>query len=201
MLPWQENTRRRGMYSRVEIAMERYEDASMWLAKGFLPRHARRLSKGRPRRQVQYGDVVYVLDGGAKRFGIWTGEGFVQYGLDASGANCVHEASLHEFLHGAGKLSVCRFPRQYWQPDEFHVPMCAVVMPPDRYLLHLMERQYRKAAYHRYPPEQTIRRARECLGRTNFASSEAFALWCKTGMNEFSGLRSMQKILRRILTY
>ena len=181
--------------------MERYEDAPMRLAKGFLPCHVGQPSKGRQRRQVQYGDVVYVLDDGVKRFGIWTGEGFVQYGLDSKGVHCVHETNLHEFLHGAEKLSVCRFPQQYGQPDEFHVPMCAVVMPTDRYLLHLMERQYRKAAYRRYPPEQTVRRARECLGRTDFASSEAFALWCKTGMTEFSGLRSMQKILRRILTY
>jgi len=160
------------------------------------PRHERK-----PRQQVQYGDAAYVADDGARRFGIWTGDAFVQYAHDPSGVRRVHEVHLHGFLRGASRLYVCRFPRKYGRPDEIQIPLCGIVMPTDRYLLHLLERKYKQAVYHLYSPEQTVRRAKSCLGKDNFSSSEDFALWCKTGITECGNLHTLLQILERVITY
>ena len=157
--------------------------------------------KRKPRHQVQYGDAAYVEDGGARRFGIWTGDAFVQYAHDPSGVRRVHEVHLHGFLRGASRLYVCRFPQKYGRPDEIQIPLCGIVMPTDTYLLHLLERKYKQASYHLYSPEQTVRRAKSCLGKDNFASSEDFAVWCKTGVTEWKQLHILRQTLERIITY
>jgi len=179
-----------------------HDNVLLEIARGIVPKITRQhRTAWKPRLQVQYGDAAYVLDGGSKRFGIWTGTSFVQYAKDCIGVRRVHEVSLHDFLNGAVKLYVCRFPRRYGRPEELQIPLCGVVMPTDKYLLYLLERKYKQATYHLYSPEQTVRRARSCLGKDDFATSEDFILWCRTGIKERNGLYTLRKTLERIITY
>ena len=156
-------------------------------------------AKGRkPRSGIEYGDVVYVGEEDARRFGIWTGESFVQYALH--GGSCsVHEISFHNFLSGATKAGVCRFSVH----RNLEILMDAVIKAiecrryPSR-LLQLLEIIQQQMTCRLYSPWQTVRRAKASIGRNDFAAGEDFALWCKTGMVKHREIEIASKILEEI---
>lgn len=151
----------------------------------------------RPCSGIEYGDVVYVGEGEARRFGIWTGESFVQYASHGDGYS-VHEISFHNFLSGAAKVSVCRFPAR----RNHEVLADAVIMAiecrhyPVR-LLQMLEIIQRQLTYRLYSPWQTVRRAKDSIGPNDFAAGEDFALWCKTGLVKHGELETAGKILKK----
>ena len=158
------------------------------------------MTKGRkPRSEIEYGDVVYVGEGEAQRFGIWTGESFVQYAPHNGGSRSVHEISFHNFLSGAAKVSVCRFPTH--RNREILINAVIEAIEFRRYpahLLQLLEIIQRQMTYRIYSPWQTVRRAKNSIGRDDFDTGEDFALWCKTGMIKHKEIEVASKILAEI---
>ena len=152
----------------------------------------------KPRSGIEYGDVVCVGEEDARRFGIWTGESFVQYAL--YGRSCsVHEISFHNFLNGATKAGVCRFSVH----RNLEILMDAVIEAIEcrRYpscFLQLLEIIQQQMTCHLYSPWQTVRRAKASIGRDDFAAGEEFALWCKTGMIKRRKIEFASKILTEI---
>ena len=141
--------------------------------------------KHKRRNSVEYGDVVCVGEGQDKRFGIWTGQSFIQYATDSRGEYLVHEVDFHDFLRGASTIGVCRFARYCPPLDTQYLPsvLDTSFTPYDclRFVLYWI---YRRMTYHCYSPRQTICRAEKSLGRADFATSEDFALWCKVGIEK-----------------
>ena len=152
----------------------------------------------KPRSGIEYGDVVYVGEGEARRFGSWTGESFVQY-APHGGGHSVHEISFHNFLSGAAKVSVCRFPtyRNHEVLTDVVIEAIKCRHNPVR-LLQMLETIQQQMAYHIYSPWQTVRRAKASIGSEDFAGGEDFALWCKMGMVKHGELETARKILTKI---
>ena len=158
-------------------------------------------SKGR--REMERGDVVRVDDGLLGRYGIWTGETFIQYAKDERGKRAVHEVSSRSFFWGADTFAICEFPEKYGHPKERSQPIFApssVVMPPEK-LWRLMAQGAKARKYKVYSPEETVARARSRLGDTDFLTSEHFAVWCKTGISESHQLEKLREWLDMTAVY
>lgn len=160
-------------------------------------------SRRRQPRSVQPGDVACVEDGVLKRYGIWTGENFIQYAKNERGKRVVHEISLRDFLWGADSLAICEFPKQYGHPVEREQPIpepSSVVMPQDK-IWRLMMKGIKAKRYKVYDPEETVARAKSRLGETDFLTSEHFAMWCKTGIAESHQLEKMREWWDMVIVY
>lgn len=159
--------------------------------------------KSKRPRNVHAGDVVCVEDGLWKRYGIYTGDGFIQYAADETGNRVVHQVSFQGFFQGAEHCAVCEFPERYGHPTEWDSPIpsySSVVMPQEK--LWRMIAQGRKARkYKRYSPKETVERAKSRIGDTDFATSEHFAMWCKTGIAESHRLEKMQEWWDMVVVY
>ncbi len=153
-------------------------------------------------RSVQYGDVVCVEDEPLKRYGIWTGDSFIQFAKNERGKRVVHEISFRDFLWGAETFAICKFPKRYGHPREWEQPIIttSVVMPQEK--LWRMAEQARKARkYKLYTPEETVARAKSRLGATGFPTSEHFAMWCKTGSAESHQLEKLREWMDMMIVY
>lgn len=159
--------------------------------------------KSRKPRSVQKGDVVCVEDGLFKRYGIWTGENFIQFAKKGTGKRVVHETSFHDFLCGADSLAICEFPKKYGHPTEWKQPIIepsSVVMPQEK-IWRLMQRGKKARRYKLYSPQETVARAKSRLGDTDFLTSEHFAMWCKTGISESHQLEKMREWWDLVIMY
>ena len=162
-------------------------------------------SSGSPphqRRELIRGDVLCVRNGLFNRYGIWTGEAVILYDKSHQGAKKVHKRSLKDFLHGAKSYSVCMFPKTYGRMMKCQQasPISGVVMPQQK-LWWLLERAEKAKKYKRYSHEETAYRAEKALGKSDYASSEHFAVWCKTGISESQELEAMQDFWDKLIVY
>lgn len=154
-------------------------------------------------RTVQYGDVACVKDGFLKRYGIWTGENFIQYAKNAHGKRVVHEVSFANFQRSADSIAICEFPKRYDHPKERRQPIFApssIVMPQEK-IWRLMAQEAQARKYMIYSPEETVVRAKSRLGDRNFSTSEHFAMWCKTGIAESHQLEKMREWWDMVVVY
>ena len=172
------------------------------LLKGFL---GQAFSSGSPRhqrRELIRGDVLCVKNGFSNRYGIWTGEVVITYDKSFQGTKKVHKRSLKDFLHGSKSYSVCMFPKTYGRMIKCQQasPTSGVVMPQQK-IWWLLERAEKAKKYKRYSHEETADRAEQALGKTGYASSEHFAIWCKTGISESQELEAMQDFWDKVIVY
>ena len=109
---------------------------------------------------------------------------------------------MENFLLGAASYSICLFPKNYGHPRkvEHLSPVQGFVMPQDK-LWGMLEQAEKARRYKRYSHEETAMRAEKALGRGNFASSEHFAVWCKTGIAESHELEALREVWDRIIVY
>ena len=161
-----------------------------------------REKKPRPR-SVQLGDVVCVNDEPLKRYGIWTGEKFIQYAKNERGKRVVHEIPFRNFLWGADSLAICEFPERYGHPKEWEQSLQGLspfVMPQGK-LWRLIAQGAKAKKYRIYSPEETVARAKSRLGETGFFTSEHFAMWCKTGIAESHQLEKLREWWDMVVVY
>ena len=73
------------------------------------------------------------------------------------------------------------------------------VVRPQTSVLEDFIQWWKKRSYHLYTFEETVERAKSCIGDEHFGielpSSEAFALWCKTGISESHQLNELLDML------
>lgn len=158
--------------------------------------------KSKPR-SVQFGDVVCVHDEPLKRYGIWTGENFIQYAKNERGKRIVHEISFRNFLWGVDSFAICEFPKKHGHPTEWDQPIIvssSVVMPEEKWW-RMMEQGWKARRYKLYTPEETVARAKSKLGMTNYITSEHFAMWCKTGIAESHQLERLREWWDMVVVY
>ena len=155
-------------------------------------------------RDAVRGDILCVEDGLLKRYGVCTStsEKIIFYGENSHGVRVVHEVSFSDFLKGAEHFSICDFPKEYGRPTEWEQtsPITGVVMPQHK-IYGILNKLWKIRNYRRYSHEETARRAEGCLGSKGYATSEHFAIWCKTGISESHELESLQELLDRIVVY
>ena len=141
--------------------------------------------------EPEYGDVICVHRIGFEHYGIYAGENkVIHYDIDPSDHYkiCIHQASMEEFLNGSLVYSICEFPKVYGRPTE-EIPFAEF----RKKFAHPEKAQtlwdvLKISNYHLYTPEETVIRARERIGETQYSlwtnNCEHFAIWCKTGISE-----------------
>lgn len=162
------------------------------------------LEKGR-RLEDTYGNVICTRRGLHDHYGIYIGGQRVVH-ADASRNGLikrftVREVSMKEFLGTADSYQICYFPQEYGAPikgNDIFVSAMGFVRPQTRVLEDFIQ-WWKKRSYHLYTPEETVERAKSCIGDEHFGidlqSSEAFALWCKTGISESHQLNELLDML------
>lgn len=163
---------------------------------------AESIASSQHKRELVRGDVICVRDGFSNRYGVWTGKNVIMYGNGLHGIKDVHKRSLKKFLRGASGYSICLFPKKYGHPRRIEAisPIQGVVMPQNK-IWRMLERAEKAKRYKWYSPEETAVRAEKAIGRSNFASSEHFAVWCKTGIAESHELEVLREIWDSVITY
>ena len=141
--------------------------------------------------EPEYGDVICVHRIGFEHYGIYVGDDkVIHYDIDPSDHYkiCIHQASMEEFLNGSLVYSICEFPKVYGRPTE-EIPFAEF----RKKFAHPEKAQtlwdvLKISNYHLYTPEETVIRARERIGETQYSlwtnNCEHFANWCKTGISE-----------------
>ena len=141
--------------------------------------------------EPEYGDVICVHRIGFEHYGIYVGDDkVIHYDIDPSDHYkiCIHQASMEEFLNGSLVYSICEFPKVYGRPTE-EIPFAEF----RKKFAHPEKAQtlwdvLKISNYHLYTPEETVIRARERIGETQYSlwtnNCEHFAIWCKTGISE-----------------
>lgn len=142
------------------------------------------------------GDVICVNRGLYSHYGVFIkdGERVIHY----TGANgpsdfngIVRETSLTEFLNGAGKFSVCKFPEH---PQKF-----LTTEKGGLFELWQAIKNFRLKDYHLYSGSETVQRARSKLGEGGYNlalnNCEHFAVWCKTGVKNSSQVNNILDVL------
>lgn len=139
----------------------------------------------------EYGDVICVHRIGYEHYGIYAGANkVIHYDIDPSDHYkiCIHQADMEEFLNGSLVYSICEFPKVYGRPTE-EIPFAEF----RKKFAHPEKAQtlwdvLKISNYHLYTPEETVIRARERIGETQYSlwtnNCEHFAIWCKTGISE-----------------
>ena len=79
-------------------------------------------------------------------------------------------------------------------------PVRSIVMPQQK-IWRLLEQAAKAKRYNRYTHEETAKRAEQALGKRGYASSEHFAVWCKTGIVESQELETMQDFWDKVIVY
>ena len=172
------------------------------LLKGLLGQAFHSGSPRHRRRELIRGDVLCVKNGFSNRYGIWTGKDVILYGKNPQGTKEVHRRSLKDFLHNAESCSVCVFPKNYGRMKKYQLPspVRSIVMPQQK-IWRLLEQAAKAKRYNRYTHEETAKRAEQALGKSGYASSEHFAVWCKTGIAESHELEAMQDFWDKVIVY
>jgi hypothetical protein len=128
---------------------------------------------------------------GYEHYGIYAGANkVIHYDIDPSDHYkiCIHQADMEEFLNGSLVYSICEFPKVYGRPTE-EIPFAEF----RKKFAHPEKAQtlwdvLKISNYHLYTPEETVIRARERIGETQYSlwtnNCEHFAIWCKTGISE-----------------
>ena len=152
--------------------------------------------------EPEYGDVICVHRIGFEHYGIYVGnDKVIHYDIDPSDHYkiCIHQASMAEFLNGSLVYSVCEFPKVYGRPTE-EIPFAEFrkkfAHPENAQTLWDV---LKISNYHLYTPEETVVRARERIGETQYSlwtnNCEHFAIWCKTGISESHQIEDIMSAL------
>ena len=164
-------------------------------------------------RILQPGDVICVsrMCNLYKHFGIYIGDDkVIHYAKGGSGIKgTIKEEKLVVFLDESDSLLTCVFPDTYGDPR-----ICRAYKPEDykggapfRYksipaTATFIRKIMREHEYHIYSPEETIARAKQCLGIGGYNllgnNCEHFALWCKTGISESHQVEMLTDCLENI---
>ena len=168
----------------------------------FLGARAESITSSRHKRELMRGDVICVRDGFSNRYGVWTGKNVIMYGNNLHEIKEVHERSLKNFLGGATSYSICLFSQKYRHPRRIESisPIQGVVMPQQK-IWRMLKQAEKSRRYRCYSPEETAVRAEKAIGRDNFANSEHFAVWCKTGIAESHELEALREVWENVMTY
>lgn len=141
--------------------------------------------------EPEYGDIICVHRIGYEHYGVYAGDNkVIHYDIDPSDHYkiCVHQAPMEEFLNGSLVYSICEFPKIYGRPTE-EIPFAEF----RKKFAHPEKAQtlwdvLKISNYRLYTPEETVIRARERIGETQYSlwtnNCEHFAIWCKTGISE-----------------
>ncbi|MCR4818306.1 MAG: lecithin retinol acyltransferase family protein [Fretibacterium sp.] len=156
--------------------------------------------------EAENGDVIKVNRGTYDHYGIYVSDGpHVIHYTGATGPadfnGRVRETSLEEFLNGAKRFTVCRFPQT---PDGLN-PLLLPNRPTANGKsspLWLAWQEIKKSKlkdYHLYSGAETVARARSKLGKEGYSiagnNCEHFAVWCRTGLKESSQVNKAVEIL------
>lgn len=152
--------------------------------------------------EPEYGDVICVHRIGFEHYGIYVGnDKVIHYDIDPSDHYkiCIHQAPMAEFLNGSLVYSVCEFPKVYGRPTE-EIPFAEFrkkfAHPENAQTLWDV---LKISNYHLYTPEETVIRARERIGETQYSlwtnNCEHFAIWCKTGISESHQIEDLMSAL------
>ena len=141
--------------------------------------------------EPEYGDIICVHRIGFEHYGVYAGNNkVIHYDIDPTDHYkiCIHQATMEEFLNGSLVYSICEFPKVYGRPTE-EIPFAEF----RKKFAHPEKAQtlwdvLKISNYHLYTPEETVIRARERIGETQYSlwtnNCEHFAIWCKTGISE-----------------
>lgn len=150
---------------------------------------SRRAEKRRSGCEVENGDVIKVNRGTYDHYGIYVKPGRVIHYTGETGPEdfngMVRETSLDEFLNGAEKFCVCRFPECPRELDKLES-----LPARNRALWETWQdmKRSRLKEYHLYSGAETVARARSELGKKGYNlicnNCEHFAMWCKTGVKD-----------------
>lgn len=140
---------------------------------------------------ADFGDVIFVERVGFSHYAVYVGNNqVIHYDMDP-GDNykiCVHQASMQEFLNGSDVYTICEFPRIYGRPTEDVRFSDFSLLFKDREKARIMWDTLKGTNYRLYTPAETVLRARERIGETEYNlftnNCEHFAIWCKTGLSE-----------------
>ena len=163
-------------------------------------------------RDLNAGDVVFVDRKFYKHFAVYVGNNeVVHYAPDKKkkGKASIHKAPFEEFLGDATKFTICIFPKEYGEYEEFSGSLPSAfgdnVTGPD---LHMVLKMFRKfmndTDYKLFSPKQTVKRALQKAEESEteynllFNNCEHFAIWCKTGIKES---RQVQELIDKLLGF
>ena len=140
---------------------------------------------------ADFGDIISVERVGFSHYAVYVGNNqVIHYDMDP-GDNykiCVHQASMQEFLNGSDVYTICEFPRIYGRPTEEVQFSDFSLLFKDREKARIMWHTLKGTNYRLYTPAETVLRARERIGETEYNlftnNCEHFAIWCKTGLSE-----------------
>ena len=140
---------------------------------------------------ADFGDIISVERVGFSHYAVYVGKNqVIHYDMDPHDNYkiCVHLASMQEFLNGSEIYTVCNFPRIYGRPtDEVSFNDFSLLFQ-DSEKARIMWDTLKGTTYRLYTPYETVSRARERLGETQYNlftnNCEHFAIWCKTGLSE-----------------
>lgn len=170
-------------------------------------------------RLPEFGDIIGVCRGFAyDHYGVYENDDSVIEFADTDddmGNPIIHRTTLSKFIGSSKKCFVLVFPSSYGIPGKLmfspDVPIHersngsivqniiafvkSINLDAERYLDYCDEALDTYAHYHLYSPEETVRRAKSCIGKTNFGNGdggyalhrnncEHFAIWCKTGLRQ-----------------
>ncbi|BAL83085.1 hypothetical protein SELR_13770 [Selenomonas ruminantium subsp. lactilytica TAM6421] len=72
---------------------------------------------------------------------------------------------------------------------------------PQNKIWRMLEQAEKVRRYKWYSPEETAVRAEKAIGRSDFSSSEHFAVWCKTSIAESHEMETLREVLESIIAY
>lgn len=146
--------------------------------------------------EIRYGDVIGVQRAGGlyDHYGVYENDKRIyEYAESDSnfGRADIHTTTLKDFMRGSGSCFVLIFPEEYGKPAKLEIPVFSAA-----------DYSGKAAAYHLYPPEETIQRAKSKLGETKynllFNNCEHYAIWCKTGIHESHQIEDLLNLTYKI---
>lgn len=167
----------------------------------------------------KYGDIIGVSRGIAyDHYGVYENDNSVIEFADTEndmGNPDIHITTFSKFIGSSKKCFVLVFPSSYGIPGKImfspNVPIQdrsngsileninafvkSINLDAKKYFNYLDEAMDTYKNYHLYSPEETVQRAKSCIGKTNFGNGygeyalhrnncEHFAIWCKTGLRQ-----------------
>lgn len=167
----------------------------------------------------KYGDVIGVCRGHVyDHYGIYENDNSViEFAAEDGdfGRPVIHQTTFSDFINSSRKCFVLVFPDVYGLPgkmffspdvavsirssggliDNFFAFINSINADAEQTLADCLEALDASSYYHIYSPQETVARAKSCIGKTNFGNGtgeyalrrnncEHFALWCKTGLRQ-----------------
>ena len=150
----------------------------------------------------QNGDVLKVNRGLYSHYGVYAADS--NHVIHYTGANgpddfngIVRETSLDEFLNGADRFTICRFPDKPERYDSSYDKKHII------FSIWQEIKNFRLRDYHLYSGDETVRRARSKLGEGGYNlamnNCEHFAVWCKTGIKDSSQVNEVLDVITYLL--